>query len=318
MIYILFGKQDLMIKKRLNKIINEFFVDDEYKNVIKYDLVQDSIYKVIDECNQLSLQSNKKVVICYNSTFLKDSKKDKNNSKEFEELKRYINNENEDICLAFVLYDDSISDKNDIVNLIKDKGNILEFQEIKKYEWPKYIELYLKKKNIKIDNDALNELALRTNADLNVFTNEVEKLILYTNGNIKLSDVKNIVTKKIEDNVFDILNYLIENNKSKALSVYRDLRLNNIEPVTLLNIFTNSLIFLDEVLYLFNSGLNANDISKNLNANIYRVNMSLKNLKYLNFGKIKNKLEDLYNLDYKIKHNKIDRFYGFELFIINF
>ena len=49
-----------------------------------------------------------------------------------------------------------------------------------------------------------------------------------------------------------------------------------------------------------------------------KVYYALKDIKYFKKGEISKSLEKLYALDKKIKHNEVDRFYNFELFILNF
>jgi len=46
--------------------------------------------------------------------------------------------------------------------------------------------------------------------------------------------------------------------------------------------------------------------------------LSIKDFKNIDVILIKNALESLFLLDKKIKHNEINRFYGFELFLLNF
>ena len=70
MIYLLYGSQPLKIKNRIKKIEKDFFEspDIEYSSVVDMDLTNESIFNVIDEVNQFSLTSNKKVVNVKNAT----------------------------------------------------------------------------------------------------------------------------------------------------------------------------------------------------------------------------------------------------------
>ena len=92
----------------------------------------------------------------------------------------------------------------------------------------------------------------------------------------------------------------------------------NIEPIVLITMMTNSLIFIDAVNYLNKNGYNSNEIATKLNVKPGKIYYALQDIKKLKTENIPKILEKLYQLDKDIKHNEIDRFYNFELFILNF
>ena len=74
----------------------------------------------------------------------------------------------------------------------------------------------------------------------------------------------------------------------------------------------------NQVKYLSDCGLNESSIASNLRANPYRVRKSMQVAYKISQTKINNVLDKIYQLDYTIKSGQIDRFVGFELFLINF
>jgi len=313
MIYLLFGKQSLMIKNNEKKIIASFSNEEIDKIKINYD--ESSIEEIIEECNQFSLISEKKVVVVKNASniFL-----DKGDKKEYKELINYIKNENELTLLIFEVNEDNINDNNKIVVALKENNKkIVKLKDLSKEDWVLYVRKYFEKRGVTIEEEAINEIAIRSDEDLNVFTNEVNKLLLYKQNFITLKDVKKIFTKPLEENAFDLLNALLKNDKSLAFSIYKDLRVNNFEVISLISLLTTSLLFYDEVGYLLKEK-KPYEIATILNANQYRVKITCETLVKIGQDRIKKALEELYLLDKQIKHSEIDRFYGFELFLINF
>lgn len=92
----------------------------------------------------------------------------------------------------------------------------------------------------------------------------------------------------------------------------------DIDPVSLISIFTNQLILLDKSLYLNKKGLSYGTIASELGENPYVVMKNLNNFKNVDRSLIKDALKKLYDLDRSIKHSEINKYYGFELFLINF
>ncbi len=320
MALLLFGNQNLMIKKQLKKIVKDIFNDEEI-NLVEFNGYENSLDEIKNECDQFSLISDKKVVVVKDAYYLSSEKPTKKivvNNDETNIL-RYLDDENSLTTLIFIVNTSKINQKSNLYKKIKEKGKIYELKDVSKEEWPLFVKKYFESKNITIEQKAIDEIVIRSQNDLNVFNNEVSKLILYKMNNITYEDVDKIFTKPLEDNAFEFVNALLSDNKEKAYSIYKELRVTNgIEPVILMNLIANQLIFYDLVYTLDKANYSENKIAVKLDAHPYRIKMTLKNLRSFNGCKIKKALNDLYILDKRIKHNEVDRFYNFELFILNF
>ena len=319
MLAILFGKQSFMVKSQLKKLENSFFNDEEH-NVINMDADSFSFLNVIDECQQMNLTCSKKMVIYSKCTFLSSLKGNKISFKnDKKDLLKYFEHDSDDVLLVFVVLAESLLKRNEIVNYIEKKGKIYELKDLKGDDWPIFIKKYFSTKNITISQGAIDELTSRCSSDLYLFHNEVNKLLLYKENNINIDDVRAIVSRPLEDNVFEILNNLLANRKDLALSSFRDLKVNGAEPVVLISLISKSLIFLDEVYYLSdNKKMKSDEIARTLGTSSGRIYFALKNLKGISYSKIKKAFDKLFKLDCDIKHGRYDASYGFELFILNF
>ena len=183
---------------------------------------------------------------------------------------------------------------------------------------PQYAENKFKKAGVNISGEAIDLLIERCSGDVSQFENEFIKLKNYSND-ITLNDVKKIVFEPLNDNNFEILNSLVNGKYSKALKVYRDLKIMNVEPTTLISMLVTQLKFYDQVFYLYNEKkIDISSISKELKTSDKRIYYITKNVTNLNGRNISNLIHQLYLLDLKIKTGQIDRFFGFEMFILNF
>ena len=127
-----------------------------------------------------------------------------------------------------------------------------------------------------------------------------------------------MVTRPLEENAFLLFNYLIDNKNMEAVTLYRDLKNSNVEPVTLINMIANQFRLLNRVSYLARHGYDQDGIASELNINPIRAKILKKNSMVVSQKSITRTLEDLYQLDLNIKSGLVDRFYSFELFLINF
>lgn len=312
--YILYGEQYPMIRKRLTKILKERLGTPDDFNVVKIDYEESSIEEIISECSLLPLGYERKAVVVDNATFITKDVDEETKNKFLECLKSSV----DEIDTILILRNEKIDPKSEIVNEIKENGQVLEFLNLKKEEWPIYVKKYFKDREVEIDPDAVNELVNRVDGDLMKFINEADKLCLYKNK-ITIADIVLMVSKPLEDDAFQISNALFRGDNALAISIYRDLKLLGSKSVeTLVPMLASQFRFISQVAYLDSQGLDQGQIASEMNVNEVRVKIALKNCRYLSKRQIAHAIDDLYNLDSQIKSGQIDRFYGFELFLINF
>lgn len=319
MAYIVFGSQQLMVKKQVKKCIADYFKDDNNYEVLQIDSSKITEEELLNECEQFSLCGDKKVIILENSNFL-TAERDSSKFVYTDSLVKYLKNENPSTVLIFsVVYSKKLDSRNKIYKAIDETGKIIVCKDLTEKEWPEQVALYFKKKNISISDEAIEEFCRRCSGDFGIFINESNKLILYKKDNITLEDIQNVVPMPLFNNIFDIQNNLLNNNKEKAIEIFREIQFSkDVDPVSLISIFTNQLILLDKILYLNKKGLSYGTIASELGENPYVVMKNLNSFKKVKLDVIKNALDKLYELDRAIKHSEINKYYGFELFLINF
>lgn len=322
MVYLIYGNQAPTIKSRINKITKTFLEDlgiDEF-SFVKLDGNNVLIQDAIDECRYVSLGYDKKVVSVENCYFLlKPKPKNKIDvDQDFDVLKKYLKETVDECILILSVPSISIDEKSEIVSLISKNGKVEKIDDPTEKDFIEYIKLYCKKYNIVIDNAAINELASRTDGDVALFKNSISKLALYTD-HIRYDDVVKMVVRKLEDEAYLISNYLIEGNNIQAVALFRDLRVKNVEPVTLIGQISNQFRLINEVRYLLRiKRLSQEEASKELKIKPGRVFALSRLLSLVSEQAINNAIEDLYQLDYEIKSGQVDRFYAFEMFLLKF
>ncbi len=319
MLYLLFGPQGMILEKQCKKIIKDNLeVIDDF-HVIKFMADEVTIQDIVFEADQTSLTGERKAIIVYHPYFLSTSKtKEKIESlQDYKVLMEYLESPNTFTDLIFVLEADKLNERSEIVKLLKVKAKVIEAKEITKEEWPRFIQQYFQKLNVSIDPDATSELAVRVEGDAMRFVNEAKKLALYTD-HITYDDIQTMVARPLEENAFLIYDCLLKKDKSKAISIYRDLLVEGSEPVQLVGMLANQFRLLSEVSYLSTQYSSNNEIARILGVHEYRVKLSRDHLRRITYKKILKKIDELYQLDFDIKSGTVDRFFAFEMFLIRF
>ena len=153
-------------------------------------------------------------------------------------------------------------------------------------------------------------------SEFSMINGEIEKLSCYKKE-IDVKDIDLMVAKKIEDNVFEMIDAIFAKKLDKVFRIYYDLKINNNEPLTLISLIASQVRFLYQVMVLKDKGYSENNIANELSCHPYRAKLALEKVYHLNKMDLTNLLEELSSLDIKIKSGEIDRFVGFELFLLN-
>ena len=184
-------------------------------NLITYDMEEVNVADAIIDLDTYSLFNEKKVVLCKNSVFLSTNKSEIDHNIEL--LEKYLDNPNLDNILILSV---SKSDgKKNIVKLVKDKCTVIE-TDIDVF---KYIKEYTKDYNM--PDDVIRYLIINTGEDITHITNELDKLIALklSEKEITKHDIDMVVIKKIDSNIFDLIDAIISKNKEKSLKIYNEM-----------------------------------------------------------------------------------------------
>ena len=322
--YLIFGTQDSEVKRMANKVAKESLPEQDEMNFLRTDAGEMLVQEIVDEANLVPLGYDRKVIIVENCYFLQKPKPRNSIDKDqdYKEFIKYLKSPNPDCDIIMTVSSVSLDVKGEIYKIIEETGRIKEIKEPTVKEWGMYVKSYVakiieKNPNFRMDSDAVQELADRTVGDIPLLRNSVTKLFLYTE-HVRYEDVLLMVARPLEDRNFQIFNFLLSKENDKAIGVYRDLLAIKVEPVTLIGMLGNNFRLLNEIIYLAKSGYNEEGIAKELNINQFRAKILKKYTYTISEKTIHRALDQLFNLDLQIKSGLVDRFFAFELFLINF
>lgn len=311
MIYILYGTVDYLINKYTNKIIDDNKVGEF--DINKYDLTNISLTDIINDASSMSLFSEKKVIIVNNAYIFTGSNK-KNIEQNIDELENYVNNNNENTILIFIVNNEKLDERKKITKLIKKNGIVKDFNTIDNITLAKNL---FDSHSISIDN--IKYLIERVGDDTTLLASEIEKIKTYKDKdlNITKDDITKLTTKSLEVNNFKLIDAIIKKDKALALSLYQERLKLNEEPIAIIISLANQIRIMYQVKQLYLNGYTENNIASILKIHPYRVKLAAQNSKKYDSDILLNYISKLANLDINIKNGKIDKKLGLELFIIS-
>jgi DNA polymerase-3 subunit delta len=316
-VYLFYGKDTYIIKSKTNQIIAKNNIDDF--NITTYDVEESPLEEAINDAATIPFMADQKMVIIKNAYFLTSEKKGKKDlNHNLKSFQRYLENPVSETILVVQAPYVKLDERKAITKFLKQNSVFEECKPLKDQDLRGWVKRQLGKNGIAIDADALNEVINRCENNTEVIVLETQKLVLYAEGYTKvdLETVKLVVTKNVEDNVYEITNMLLANNRSKALEIYNDLVMHNEDPLRILGILVNKYREILHTKLLLSDGKDKADVANYFNASPGRAFYIMKNAKGISLGHVEDQLLKLEDLDYKIKTGRIDKKVGLELFIL--
>lgn len=126
-----------------------------------------------------------------------------------------------------------------------------------------------------------------------------------------------MVTKYEEDNIFKLVDAVIQKNKKLIFNTYKKLVSDKEEPAVIISLLANNIMLILECSILLNEGMSSKDIASKLKEHPYRVSLAINNSYKVKKEELIDNLNKLAELDYQIKTGEVDKFKGLEAYFIN-
>lgn len=280
-------------------------------SIIKYDLEEEELVNALEDLDTYGLFTTQKVIIIRSIELLKydDYKED------FEHLYKYLDNSNPDNLLIIEV--NKLSSTSKVGKVLKDKCEYIKVELNSK----SYIKQLLK--DYKIDNSTIDLLDEYCLGDISKIYNECLKLKNYKieEKEILKEDIKELVDKKLDDPkdlTFAFSRSIALRDKEDALRKYHELLTYNFEPISIIGLLSSQIRIIYQVKLLEKDRLSDREIANILEEKSdYRIKRTRELTKLYSEDSLLNLLQELSDIDLKMKTTDLDANSLLEQFIIN-
>lgn len=313
--YSLFAASKHLVKKELDNIIDSIskkqdvtidFFDGNDKDF--------NVESLIYELNTIPFLSDHKIIVLENPLFLsaKGSLSDSNISY----LENYLKDPAKFSTLIIYVNQFKVDKRKKISKIVSKYTKVFEPKEINDYTLSDMISSDLKSLNINIDRLAKAELDKRIINNFDNWENELEKINLYNKKHLSFEDIDLLVSHDSENNVFDLVNGVLNNDLKKSLLTYRNLDKSLSEPIALIMLLANQFRLIHQIKTLMDARVAYDEYAKILKVHPYRVQVASQIARKTSTQQLLSVLDKLSTLEQKIKSGLINPEIGFELFLI--
>lgn len=303
LIYLIVSSDPFTIQRRLEEIVSK----NPLAEVVHYDLREVPVERAIEDLDTCNFFEQEKIVVCEQAFFLTAEKKRGLVEHNLESLEKYVTHPNPDNRL--VLVTDSLDKRKKLVSLCLSHAVLLE-GEISPQD---YIRHHLD--GYTVDKETLAFLVEYCGLDSSKIIMEWEKLKLYCSDTkrITISDIKTVVMKNIDDNIFTFIDDLLSGKKKEAFEIYQDLLLHREQVASILSKLANKIRLFYQVKILLKTGKSDQEIAKILGVHPYPVKLAREASFRYPESLLLSYLSKLHTIDLEMKSGKSSDTVAFEM-----
>ena len=310
--YVLYGEEQYRLKRTLETIVKEYLPDENGLNLIRYDAMHTDIAAIIEDAMTVPFFSSYKVIIVDHANFLSTLN---NTACDIKSLESYLQNPCDSTVLIFTGDFAKLDTRKKVVKTIKKTWKVLEFKKLAELGKNSVVNEEIQKRKLNITGNAKQILLKRLPLDMETIQKEMDKLELYQ-GVLDENVVSSLINRPLEEDVFQLVDAVVEKNKGKAFHIWQDLCVSNTDAIYLIALLAGQFRFLFEVKNLMVKGYEKDEIAHALNAHPYRVKLSMEKARSLSIKSLMAMLDKLASLDQKLKSGLLEKKLGFEMFLL--
>lgn len=312
--YVVMGDEEALIQRAQSAFKQLISVADQDMNYSQFNLTNQSLDDVISDAMSMPFFGDRRVIIVQNPEFLTPKGKltEHTQAQFLQLLERPVA---ENVVVLFI-NDLKVDKRKKITKQLLKVAEHIELPALTDKQAQQAIMQQLNQRAYKIDQDALQELTLRTNAHFTTMQNELPKLIAYTvaSKRINLAAVTGLVPKTLTSNVFDLVDAVMTRKIKSALMIYRDLLQNGEVALRINAVLTGQFRLLIQV-----AGLSGTEqeIGRQLGVHPYRVKLAKQALKKYTAKALRSGYLGMVDIEVQLKSTAQDPELLFERFILN-
>jgi DNA polymerase-3 subunit delta len=164
----------------------------------------------------------------------------------------------------------------------------------------------------------LEQFILYAGTSLQVLSRELEKCALFAGqgGVITADAVDDLVTKSVEQNIFILIEHIVQLQLDKAFTMLSDLLRRKEEPIKIMALIARQFRIMLQVKDLQQQGYSQQQMASQLGLHPYAVKIAAGQAGRFELKQLAHMLDQLADLDYQMKSGKIDKALGLEMFLL--
>ncbi|MCT4397134.1 DNA polymerase III subunit delta [Pediococcus ethanolidurans] len=319
-IYLILGQEDYL-EQQIQDAFQALVPSEEREmNIGNYDMEITSLGVALDDATSAPFFGERRVVFVRNPYFLTGERHKGGPDQDIEGLQAYIDRPVDSTVLVLFASYKKLDGRKKIVKTLNKQATTIQIGNLNSSQINQLVKNQLNSKKYTISSEALDQLLFRTDSKLSRMMNELPKLMLYNIKEKKITaeSVDALVSKSLDQNVFDLSNVVLQKRSKEAIDIYQSLITQQEQPLRINAVLVGQFRLLLQVKILQNQGFSQGDIAGKLKVHPYRVKLAMQTSRHFSMQDLTMGYTGLTDLDLQLKSTQKDPELLFELFLLRF
>ena len=301
-----------------SQVLKQIGYDSADLNFAYFDM-KEVVYKDVElELVSLPFFADEKIVILDHFVDITTAKKRFLADDELKSFEEYLDNPSSTTKLL-IFAEGKLDSKRRLVKLLKRDAKVFDAVEAKEQELRQYFQKWSQKQDLQFTNHSFENLLIKSGFQFS----EIQKNLLFLQSYkqdsvIEEEDIVNAIPKTLQDNIFDLTQFILTKKMDQARDLVRDLTLQGEDEIKLIAVMLGQFRTFTQVKILAESGQTESQIASSLgsflgrNPNPYQIKFALRDSRGLSLSFLKQSISYLIETDYQIKTGLYEKGFLFE------
>lgn len=319
-IYLILGQEEYLIeqlKKEFYKIIPD---EEKTMNFASYDMESQNVAVAVEDAASFPFFGEKRLVFITNPYFLTGDNTKNSVDHDLDSFLEYITHPVDSTIMVIIAPYNKLDARKKLTKELKKSAEFIDFSQIDEKAVTTYVSNFIQNAGYQIENSTLQSFIERVSGDLSKAMNEIPKLLLYCQNDkvITMDAINSLVAKSLDQNVFDLINLVMKKNSKEAIDLYRNLLLEDQEPLQINGALISQFRLLIQVMGLANKGYSQGNIATKLGVHPYRAKLAMQNIRKYSFKSLSDAYLGLVDLETELKSTQESPELLFQMFTLKF
>lgn len=320
-VYLLLGTESYFYEEARDALLRHVVpAEDHELNVGIYNMDEVPLKNALEDAESLPFFGERRLVIIDNPSFLTGERQKGNVEHDVTALEAYLENPSESTVLAIFAPYEKLDNRKKVSKLLKKQGTLIDIQPLEAEASRRFLSQMITNAGYQMDRQTIQFFFERIEDQLSKGVHELEKLFLSARDDkiITKRMIEDLVPRNLEQNIFEIVTYVMKRDAEKAISIYRDLLLQKEEPIKINAILLGQFRLLIQVFILAKKGYQQPDMAKVLKIHPYRVKLANQQIRKMDGTKLMQAYLGLVEIEEKMKTGDGMKEVQFELFMLKY
>ena len=301
-----------------SQVLKQIGYDSADLNFAYFDMKEVAYKDVELELVSLPFFADEKIVILDHFVDVTTAKKRFLTDDELKSFEEYLDNPSPTTKLL-IFVEGKLDSKRRLVKLLKRDAKVFDAVEAKEQELRQYFQKWSQKQGLQFVGQSFENLLIKSGFQFS----EIQKNLLFLQSYkedsvIEEEDIVNAIPKTLQDNIFDLTQFILTKKMDQARDLVRDLTLQGEDEIKLIAVMLGQFRTFTQVKILSESGQTESQIASSLgsflgrNPNPYQIKFALRDSRGLSLSFLKQAISYLIETDYQIKTGLYEKSFLFE------